>query len=259
VLCDGQCLSASDGYLVPAWRWHWRTYRRTAIRRHDSGPLAGYSRAHALPPEAKRCAPRPRVGTALIAVAAWTESVGVEPRDCCHVGQTDPVVGHLPECAVLEIPCDVGTRLRALPEPTGAGCLLRRPRASAPAPACRAVPPGKPAPGPRSRPAPALHAEGRDHARHARGQQRQRIKGALAHPQRASTCRQRGGVKIAFRAGQPGGVAPRLGQTAAAVPLTPAAGVCGVHCVRGEQRRRHAWAKPRHWRRSAGFALAAKP
>jgi hypothetical protein len=38
----------------------------------------------------------------------------------------------------------------------------------------------------------------------------------------------------------------RLGKTTAPVPRTPAAGVCGVHCVRGEQRRRAApRAKPR--------------
>ncbi len=51
-------------------------------------------------------------------------------------------------------------------------------------------------------PALALHAEDRHHARDARGHQRQRVKGAFAHPQRAIACLQRGGVEVALDAGQ---------------------------------------------------------
>ena len=49
-------------------------------------------------------------------------------------------------------------------------------------------------------PAPALHAKDRHDPGDTRGQQRQRIKGAFAHPQRPGTCLQRSGVEVAFHA-----------------------------------------------------------
>jgi hypothetical protein len=51
-------------------------------------------------------------------------------------------------------------------------------------------------------PAPALHAEDRHHAQHTRREQRQRIKGTLADPQRPGAGLQRGGVEVAFHARQ---------------------------------------------------------
>src|SRR5919108_2769015 len=45
-------------------------------------------------------------------------------------------------------------------------------------------------------PPPALHTEERHHTRHARCQERQRITGALAAPQRPATCLQRGRVYV---------------------------------------------------------------
>ena len=47
-------------------------------------------------------------------------------------------------------------------------------------------------------PAPAMHAKDRHDTRDTCSTQRQRIKSALAHPQRSGTCLQRGGVEAAF-------------------------------------------------------------
>jgi hypothetical protein len=71
-------------------------------------------------------------------------------------------------------------------------------------------------------PAPALHAEERHHARHARRQQRQGITGALAHPQGRSAGPQRGGVKVACAPGSRGAFPQRLGKTAARARQTAA-------------------------------------
>jgi hypothetical protein len=43
-----------------------------------------------------------------------------------------------------------------------------------------------------------VHAKDRHHTRDTCSEQRQRIKGAFAHPQRSGTCLQRGGVEVAF-------------------------------------------------------------
>ena len=51
-------------------------------------------------------------------------------------------------------------------------------------------------------PAPVLHAEDRPHARDACSEQRQRIKGTFAYPQRPGAGLQRGGVEVALRARQ---------------------------------------------------------
>ena len=51
-------------------------------------------------------------------------------------------------------------------------------------------------------PAPVLHAEDRPHARDACSEQRQRIKGTFAYPQRPGAGLQRGGVEVALGARQ---------------------------------------------------------
>ena len=51
-------------------------------------------------------------------------------------------------------------------------------------------------------PAPVLHAEDRPHARDACSEQRQRIKGTFAYPQRPGAGLQRGGVEVALDARQ---------------------------------------------------------